>query len=113
MRYLCLVHHREDRAAGLGAEARQALEEECRAYEERLRRSGHLLTGHRLEPDEVGTVVRVRGGRLSVTSREPTEAPIGLFVLEARDLNEAILVAAQHPLARAGAIEIRPVRDAL
>jgi hypothetical protein len=113
MKYLCLVHQHEDRLAGMQPRERWAFEEGLREYADSLRRAGHLLTGHLLEPAASGTQVRVRGGRPLVTDAD-TRSPEPLaafFLLDARDLNEAIQLAARNPSARLGVIEVRPVRD--
>ena len=106
MKYLCLVYRSDDYPAGTDAE-------EQREYLDSLRRTGHFIAGEALAPVSAGMLVRVRGGRLSVVSPPagPAEQLDGLFLVDARDLNEAILLAARSPSARAGTIEVRPVRD--
>ena len=101
MRYLCLVY-----------EATPPSSDERRAAVEELRRSGHLIAADALEPPSAGVLVRVRGGLLSVTAVGPDEErPIVAFLLlEARDLNEAIQLAARDPAARDAAVEVRPLR---
>jgi hypothetical protein len=75
---------------------------------------GHRVTGDRLEPETAATTVRVRGGKVVVTDGpflETKEALGGFDLLECRDLAEAIEVAAAHPFARLGVMELRPIRS--
>jgi hypothetical protein len=74
--------------------------------------AGTRRSGDRLRPPEDGTIVRVRNGELLVTDgpfSETKEWIAGYDVLECADLDEAIAIAAKHPMARFGQIEIRPV----
>ena len=88
--------------------------EESLDYDEALRRSGHLLAAQALQPVETATTIRVRNGKLSTTDGPfaETKEQLGGFVLiEARDLNDAIQVAAQIPMGRRGSIEVRPIKE--
>lgn len=110
MKYLCLVYSEEARLHSLPESPRDS---ECMAYADKLRGSGHLVAGEALESVDTATTVRVRNGKLSVTDgpfAETKEQLAGFYLIEARDLNEAILVAAGIPPARVGSIEVRPVR---
>ena len=67
-----------------------------------------------LQPIDTATTVRVRNGKVSVTDgpfAETKEQLAGFYLIEARDLNEAIQVAAKIPPAREGSVEVRPVRE--
>jgi hypothetical protein len=106
VKYLCLVYAEEHK---LGA----VPDSECVAYDTAIRESGHCLTSDALEPVETATTVRVRNGRVSVTDgpfAETKEQLAGFYMIEARDLNEAIQVASRIPPARVGSVEVRPVR---
>ncbi|MEX0653004.1 MAG: YciI family protein [Phycisphaeraceae bacterium] len=107
MKYVCLVYGDE--------KAMQEFpDEECIAYSEELEKSGHRLGGEALQPVETATTVRVRGGSVSTTDgpfAETREQLAGFYLIEARDLNEAIRLAARIPPARIGSIEVRPVRE--
>ena len=84
------------------------------AYVESLVTSGHLLGGEALEPVHTATTVRVRNGKMSVTDgpfAETKEQLAGFYFIDARDLDEAIQIAAKIPPARVGSIEVRPVRE--
>lgn len=110
MKYLCLVYSREEDLHSLPDSPDDA---ECMAYAETVERSGQLVAGEALEPVETATTVRVRDGRTSVTDgpfAETKEQLAGFYLVDARDLNEAIRIASGIPPARVGSIEVRPVR---
>jgi hypothetical protein len=113
MRYLCLVYSLEDPVNILSENKEQALVDESLEYDEQLRKSGHLIVAHALQPPETAVIVRVHSGQVSVTDgpfTETKEQIAGFILIEARDLNEAIQVASKDPTARYGFIEVRPVR---
>jgi hypothetical protein len=107
MKYLCLVYlSRENWSA--------VPDHECAASGAGLRDAGKLLAAEPLHPVDTATTVRVRNGQLSVTDgpfAETKEQLAGFYLVEARDLNEAIQIAAKIPPARTGSIEVRPVRE--
>jgi hypothetical protein len=110
MKYLCLVYSEEDRLHSLTDSPK---DDECQAYSDALSQSGHLLGGEALESVQTATTVRLRGGKLSITDgpyAETKEQLAGFYLIDARDLDEAIQVASGIPPARVGSIEIRPVR---
>jgi hypothetical protein len=114
MRYLCLVYSVEDPAIVLSESEEQALIEESLEYDDRLRKNGHYVASNALQPPENGAIVHVRAGRISVTDgpfAETKEQVAGFILIEARDLNEAIQVAAKIPPARYGFVEVRPIRE--
>jgi hypothetical protein len=107
MKYLCLVYGEEDKMAEIP-------DAECLAYSEQLDDSGHHLGGEALESSHTATVVRVRQGKVSVTDgpfTETKEQLAGFYLIEARDLNDAIRIASKIPPARVGSIEVRPIRQ--
>mgnify|MGYP003580760080 FL=1 len=78
-----------------------------------MRASGHCVSAEALQPVSSATTVRVRNGKVSVTDgpfAETKECLAGFYLLEARDLNEAIQLASRIPPAEIGSIEVRPVR---
>lgn len=106
MKYLCLVYLDENRLNELP-------DEDCVAYDSEIRDSGHCLASEALQPVQTATTVRVRNGKLSVTDgpfAETKEQLAGFYMIEAKDLNEAIRIAADIPPARVGCIEVRPIR---
>lgn len=114
MKYLCLVYYRESDIAAMSAAEWKALNRECINCGEGLRASGHMLGGEALQPTSTATTVRVRDGKVMAMDgpyAETKEQLAGFYFIEARDLNDAIQVAAKIPPARLGSIEVRPVRD--
>jgi hypothetical protein len=106
MKYLCLVYGEEKALAGMD-------DRDCVAYDEKIRGSGHCLASEALQPVATATTVRVRNGRVSVTDwpfAETKEILAGFYMIEARDLNEAIQVASKIPPAEVGSVEVRPIR---
>ena len=114
MRYLCLVYLVEKDMNEMTKKESDACTEESLVYDDALRRSGHFIAAHALQPVAAATTVRVRNGKLSATDgpfAETKEQLGGFILIEARDLNEAIQVAAKIPLARRGSIEVRPIKE--
>jgi len=106
MKYLCLVYLDEKRLDELP-------DEECVAYDASIRKSGHCVGSEALESVQTATTVRVRNGKVSITDgpfAETKEQLAGFYLIDARDLNEAIQLAARIPPARVGSIEVRPIR---
>jgi hypothetical protein len=116
VKYLCLAYEEEGTLDALSREEWDSLRKETLDYVDELRRSGRLLITHALQSVRNATTVRVRHGRLSTTDgpfAETKESLGGFFLIEARDLNEAIQVASRWPSARLGSIEVRPIEEAL
>jgi hypothetical protein len=114
VRYLCLIYPDEARLAALPAAEQRELIEDVLAYREELRERGHYIASAPLEPAASSTTLRVRGGQLSITDgpyAETKEQLGGFYLIEARDLNDAIRLAARMPPARVGTIEVRPLRE--
>jgi hypothetical protein len=107
MKYLCLVYLE-------GQKLHAIRDSECFACANGLRTSGLLIAAEALQSVETATTVRLRNGKMSITDgpfAETKEQLAGFYLIEARDLNEAIQVAAKIPPAREGSIEVRPVRE--
>src|SRR5512145_3072206 len=116
MKYLCLAYEEERVLDALTPEEWAALRAETLDYVEALRASGRLLVAHPLQSVRTAATVRVRNGRASTTDgpfAETKETLGGIFLIEARDLNEALRIAAKWPSARFGSIEVRPIDEAL
>jgi hypothetical protein len=114
MRYLLLVYEDERRWEQLPANVREALAQACEDSEAALRASGYLLGAELPHGAAAAVTVSVRGAGISVTPGPATETPQqlrALVTISARDLNEAIQVAASLPQARIGPIEVRPLRE--
>jgi hypothetical protein len=107
MKYLCLVYLEE-------AKLRAVPDAECVECGIGFRKSGRLIAAEALEPIDAATTVRVRDGKVSVTDgpfAETKEQLAGFYLIDARDLNDAIQVASKIPPAREGSVEVRPVRE--
>ena len=114
MKYLCLICIEEKKLDALSGSEFDALYREGLAYEEELRRSGHFVMAQALQPVQTATTVRIQNGRVSTTDgpfAETREQVGGFFLVDARDLNEAIRVASKIPSARLGCVEVRPIRE--
>jgi hypothetical protein len=116
MKFLCLAYEEEKKLTDLSASDWDALRRETIAYVDTLRNNGHLIVTHALKSATTARTVRVRDGRRSLTDgpfAETKEQLGGFFLIEARDLNEAIELATKWPSARLGSIEVRPIEDVL
>ena len=107
MKYVCLVYLEEQNLHAVP-------DRECADCGEGLRQSGKLLAAEALKPVAAAATVRVRNGKTTVTDgpfTETKELLAGFYLIEARDMEEAVAVAAKIPPARVGSVEVRPVRD--
>lgn len=114
MRYLCLVYIEDGTLLTQTQSELEACMAEQLAYNARMQEQGHAVAAHSLQPPETATCLRVRDGRLAMTDgpfAETSEHFGGFFLIDAKDLNEAIRLASQIPAARRGCIEVRPLRD--
>ena len=114
MRYLCLIYDEEAAIEAMPKDESDAFMGEYFAFTEGIKGSGHYVAGEALHPVATATTVRIRNGKLSTTDgpfAETKEQLGGFYLVEARDLNEALQVAAKIPSARTGSIEVRPVVD--
>ena len=114
MKYLCLIYDDEKVMEAMPSAEQEAFMGEYFAFTEQVRASGQYLAGEALHPVHTATTVRIRNGRMSTTDgpfAETKEQLGGFYLIEARDLNEAIQVAARIPSARTGSVEVRPVVD--
>ena len=114
MKYLCLIYSDETQWPKLPKEDTEKLMAEYREFTIDVTKNGQYVDGNRLHPTTAATTVRIRNGKLSTTDgpfAETKEQLGGYFMLEARDLNEAIQLAARIPAARHGSVEVRPVME--
>ncbi len=117
MKCLCLAYGDPNKMGALSKRECDALVGECRVHDEELRKSGHLILVESLEWG--ATTVRSRNGKVVTTDgpfAETKEQVGGVFLIEARDLNEAVRVASMHPGARLGehlgwGVEVRPISE--
>jgi hypothetical protein len=107
MKYLCLVYMDEKTLDAVP-------DSDCIAYGESLRKSGRYIAAEALQRVDTATTVRVRDGKVSLTDgpfAETKEQLAGFYLIDAEDLDDAVQAAAKIPPARAGSIEVRPVRE--
>ena len=114
MKYLCLIYEDEKFYEKVSREEGEKIFGEYMGFTQDIAKSGHLIAGEALQPTNTATTVRVRNGKISTTDgpfAETKEQLGGYYLVEARDLNDAIQVAARIPGARYGSIEVRPIMD--
>ena len=113
MRYACLIYFDPKELFGGSPEANAALEK-CEGHDAALKASDNFVFSEALEMPQEGITIRVRSGKMSATDgpfMETKDMLGGIVVIEANDLNDAVRIASNNPLARIGAIEVRPVVD--
>lgn len=113
MRYLCLIYLDEKEMDALPAAEMSSLNVRHLELNDALRKSGHFIEAEALEPVASTACVRRRNGKAVVTDGpfiETKEQVAGFYLVEARDLNEAIRIAEKLPGGQLGAVEVRPVR---
>ena len=114
MKYLCLIYDDEKMGPTMPKAEADAMMGDYFAFTEGIKQSGHYLGGNALQPVSAATTVRMRNGKVSTTDgpfAETKEQLGGYYLIEARDLNDAIQVASKIPSARFGSIEVRPIID--
>jgi len=114
MKYMLLIHDNEAAWGTLSEEERQRIMADYRRFTESIRASGHYRAGSQLQPTSTATSVRVRNGKRLVTDgpfAETREQLGGYYLVEAKDLDEAIGLAERLPSATMGTIEIRPLAE--
>ena len=112
MRYLCLIYNNEKQGAAMSGDDRTNMWHEYMAFTADIKQSKHYVGGDALQPTATATTVRVRDGSMTTTDgpfAETKEQLGGYYLIEARDLNDAIQVASRIPGAKAGSIEVRPI----
>jgi len=112
MKYLCLIYDEENAVYSLPQNELHRLMEDYFAFDRSVKESGHYLGGNDLESVKAATTIRVRNGKVSTTDgpfAETKEQLGGYYLLEAKDLNEAISLASRIPSAKTGTIEVRPI----
>src|SRR5512136_1295527 len=103
MKYLCLIYQDEAELQKRSKEEMSKLSAEYQTLAEALQKSGHFVVAHGLQPTHSATTVRVRGGKTLITDgpfAESKEQLGSIFIIEARDLDDAIQVASRIPSAR-------------
>ncbi len=112
MQYLLLIYEREADWNAMNEKEKGTIFQEYMAFTQGIMKSGHHRAGDALQPVSTATTVRVRNGK-TVTSDGPfaetREQLGGYYLVEAKDLDEAISIAARIPSARYGSVEVRPI----
>jgi hypothetical protein len=114
MKYICLGYIEPNKLENLSETERNAMVDECFAYDDELRKGGHFAGGDALQGPQTATTLRWKNGKVAITDgpyAETKEQLGGILILEARDLNHAIQLMSKHPGVKAGPFEIRPVGD--
>ncbi|MGE0351916.1 MAG: YciI family protein [Gemmatimonadales bacterium] len=114
MKYLCLIYDEEKKVNAMSKQEMDRFMGEYFAFTEEVQKSGHYVAGEALQPVQTATTVRVRNGKTSTTDgpfAETKEQLGGFYLINARDLNDAIQVASRIPSAKLGSIEVRPIME--
>jgi hypothetical protein len=112
MQYLLMIYQNEAEYAKNDAATSQKMMAEYQTFTQGIIQSGNFKAGDRLQPTTTATTVRVREGKTLTTDgpfAETREQLGGYYLVEAKDLNTAIEIAARIPGARIGSIEVRPI----
>jgi hypothetical protein len=113
MQYLLLIYQNEAEMAKADESAVKAMHEEYGTFTQGLIQAGHFKAGDALQRTSTATTVRVRNGKTMTTDgpfAETREQLGGYYLIEAKDLDQAITIAARVPSAKSGSIEVRPIR---
>ena len=114
MKFMVLIYNDTDMLDAMPARQFDATMRQCLDHADELRNDGHLLDSQQLEPPSTARTIRVRNGRQTVVDgpfTETKEMLAGFNIIEARDMDEAVRIAASFPWASTGSIEVRLVRD--
>jgi hypothetical protein len=109
-----MIFYDEKKIDALSRKEYDALVDESLAYDDALRKSGHYIASQALQPVRSARTLHVRNGKVAVTDgpfAETREQLGGFWLIEARDLDEAIRLASKAPPARHGSLEVRPILE--
>jgi hypothetical protein len=112
MKYLCLIYDDEAKMAKMTKQEADRLMADYGSFTNDVQTNGRFVAAERLQPISTASTVRVRDGKISITDgpyAETREQLGGFYLIEGKDLNDAIQTASRIPSARIGAIEVRPV----
>jgi hypothetical protein len=112
MQYLLLIYDKESQWNQLSEAEQASIMKEYQEFSKSINASGHYRAGSQLHPVSKATTVRVREGKKMITDgpfAETKEQLGGYYLIEAKDLDEAVALAARVPSARFGSIEVRPL----
>ena len=114
MKYACLIYDEEKKLGSMSQKDSETFMKDYFSFTESIRKSGNYVAGEALQSIGNATSLRFRNGKLSTTDgpfMETNEQLGGFYLIEARDLNEALQIAARIPSVKTGTIEVRPVVD--
>jgi hypothetical protein len=112
MKYLLLIYDEEQVWGKMSPAEQGKMYTEYGQFSAEITKNGNFVAGHQLQPISTATTVRVRGGKRVLTDgpfAETKEQLGGFYMINAKDLDEAIAIAAKIPSARVGSIEVRPI----
>jgi hypothetical protein len=112
MQYLLLIYESEADWNAIAETERQKIYKEYRELSADLQKNGNYKVGQQLQPTSTATTVRERNGKKTITDgpfAETKEQLGGFYFVEAKDLDEALAIAARIPSVRTGSIEVRPI----
>jgi hypothetical protein len=112
MNYLLLIYDNEAEFQARSEASNKAMTQEYVEFTQSIVKAGQFKAADRLKPVSTASTVRVRNGKTAITDgpfAETREQLGGYYLVDAKDLDEAIAIAARIPSARTGSIEVRPV----
>jgi hypothetical protein len=112
VQYLLMIYANEQEFAAMGTSALTTMTQEYAEFTKSIVQAGHLKAADRLKPTATASTVRVRNGKVLITDgpfAETREQLGGYYLVEAKNLDEALAMAARIPGARYGSIEVRPI----
>ena len=112
MQYLLMIYRNEAEFSNMDPATGKQMMEEYGAFTQSIIQSGNFKAGDGLQPTTTATTVRVRDGKTLTTDgpfAETREQLGGYYLIEAKDLDAALAIAARIPGARYGSIEVRPI----
>jgi hypothetical protein len=112
MQYLLMIYRNEAEIGKMGPAERKQVTADYGAFTQSIVQSGHFKAGDGLQPTTTATTVRVRDGKMLTTDgpfAETREQLGGYYLVEAKDLDTALGIAARIPCAKSGSIEVRPI----
>ena len=112
MQYLLMIYRNEAEIGGMTAAERQKVQADYGAFTQSIIQSGNFKAGDGLQPTTTATTIRVRDGKTLTTDgpfAETREQLAGYYLVEAKDLDTALAIAARIPGAKTGSVEVRPV----
>jgi hypothetical protein len=113
MQYLLLIYEAEKNWETMAPAESQQIMTDYMTFTANVKKSGHMVAGDALQPTKTATTVRVRDGKMQKTDgpfAETKEQLGGYYLIEAKDLDEATMIASKIPSAKWGSIEVRPIQ---